>query len=61
MNLTTSLRLHQVGYVVHDIEPLAKDYVGRYGYRTIPSIIHDPQQTAMVQFLQLMETGAIWS
>jgi methylmalonyl-CoA/ethylmalonyl-CoA epimerase len=53
MSLTTSLRLHHVGYVVHEIDPLARDYVARYGYRVVTPIIHDPRQTALVQFLQL--------
>jgi methylmalonyl-CoA/ethylmalonyl-CoA epimerase len=53
MSLTAPLRLHHVGYAVHEIEPVATNYVSRYGYQVVTPIIHDPQQTALVQFLQL--------
>jgi methylmalonyl-CoA/ethylmalonyl-CoA epimerase len=50
---TTLLQLHHVGYAVQSIEPAVETYVHRYGYRRASSIIHDPLQTAFVQFLQL--------
>ncbi len=45
--------LHHVGYAVKEIGPAAKIYIDRYGYEEITSIIHDPVQTAFVQFLRL--------
>ena len=47
------LNLHHVGYVVPEIAPVAQQYVTRYGYRLASPIVHDPVQTAFVQFLQL--------
>lgn len=45
--------LHHVGYVVAEIAPFAQIYVERYGYQLATGIIHDPVQTAFVQFLRL--------
>ena len=53
MNPDIGLHLHHVGYAVAEIGPLAESYVGRYGYEVCTPIIHDPQQTALVQFLKL--------
>lgn len=47
------LRLHHVGIVVADIAAATTDYQRRFGYRPITEIIHDPVQTAYVQFIQL--------
>ncbi len=47
------LSLHHVGYAVPEIPPVAQQYVDRYGYRIVSPIIHDPAQTAKIQFLQL--------
>jgi methylmalonyl-CoA/ethylmalonyl-CoA epimerase len=47
------LRLHHVGYATKLIEPLAELYVQRYGYEVSTPVIHDPLQTALVQFLRL--------
>ncbi len=47
------LRLHHVGYVVAEIQPISHIYVERYGYCVATEIIHDPAQTAFVQFLRL--------
>jgi methylmalonyl-CoA/ethylmalonyl-CoA epimerase len=46
-------RLHHVGMVVQDISRTASIYVQRYGYEIRTEIIHDPTQTAYVQFLRL--------
>lgn len=48
-----SLRLHHIGHAVSDIAPAADRYVRRFGYRIVSPILHDPLQTAFVQFLQL--------
>jgi methylmalonyl-CoA/ethylmalonyl-CoA epimerase len=47
------LQLHHIGYAVKEIAPRAADYVSRYGYEISTPIIHDPLQTALVQFLKL--------
>ena len=46
-------RLHHVGYATKQIEPLTESYVARYGYQVSTPVIHDPFQTALVQFLKL--------
>ena len=48
-----ALTLHHVGYAVKVIEPIAATYMARFGYRAATEIIHDPLQTAFVQFLSL--------
>ena len=48
-----SLRLHHIGYAVDHIEPNAQAYITRFGYEPITPILHDPIQTAYVQFLKL--------
>ena len=47
------LRLHHVGYAAREIAPVAQMYVARFGYEYITPEIHDPIQTARVQFLKL--------
>jgi methylmalonyl-CoA/ethylmalonyl-CoA epimerase len=47
------LRLHHIGNAVVDLESSAQIYAGRLGYRTATPPIHEPSQTAWVQFLQL--------
>ncbi len=47
------MRLHHVGYVVKAIPEIAETYVRRFGYALASPIIHDPVQTAYVQFLRL--------
>lgn len=51
--LNKGLTLHHVGYAVAEIQPVAADYVERYGYEIVTPIIHDPTQTAFVQFVRL--------
>jgi methylmalonyl-CoA/ethylmalonyl-CoA epimerase len=48
-----ALRLHHVGIVVADIAKASGEYTGRLGYQLRSEIIHDPVQTAYVQFLHL--------
>jgi methylmalonyl-CoA/ethylmalonyl-CoA epimerase len=47
------LSLHHVGYAVKAIAPAAEMYVGCLGYEVRTHVIHDPLQTALVQFLRL--------
>ncbi len=53
MNKCFALNLHHVGYAVKTIDPIAATYVARYGYELSTPVIHDPLQTAFVQFLRL--------
>jgi methylmalonyl-CoA/ethylmalonyl-CoA epimerase len=53
MSKRGALRLHHVGYATKIIEPLAELYIQRYGYEVSTPVIHDPLQTALVQFLRL--------
>lgn len=47
------LILHHVGIVTRNIEEAAASYVKSIGYERATEIIHDPVQTAYVQFLRL--------
>jgi methylmalonyl-CoA/ethylmalonyl-CoA epimerase len=47
------LNLHHVGYVTKAIDQASEIYVRRYGYEILTPIMHDPLQTALVQFLKL--------
>jgi methylmalonyl-CoA/ethylmalonyl-CoA epimerase len=47
------LALHHVGYAVKSIESISEIYVRRFGYEVRTPVIHDPLQTALVQFLSL--------
>jgi len=53
MNQGLKLSLHHVGYAVKEIGPIAENYVTRYGYEICSPVIHEPSQTALVQFLKL--------
>jgi methylmalonyl-CoA/ethylmalonyl-CoA epimerase len=53
MPANSAMTLHHVGYATAEIEPIARLYVERYGYQIVTPIIHDPTQTALVQFLRL--------
>lgn len=50
------LTLHHVGILVPDIAEAAGQYVANFGYRVCSEIIHDPVQTAHVQFLALTDS-----
>jgi methylmalonyl-CoA/ethylmalonyl-CoA epimerase len=53
MNTSHAFRQHHVGYVVKVIDEIVPFYVDRYGYEISTRVIHDPLQTAFVQFLRL--------
>ncbi|MDQ2925728.1 MAG: VOC family protein [Acidobacteriota bacterium] len=53
MSARKKLRLHHVGYATKDIGPSVEAYTARFGYEAATSVIHDPLQTALVQFLHL--------
>ena len=42
-----------MGLLVRDIEKRAKFYTERLGYEIRSDVVHDPVQTAFVQFLKL--------
>jgi methylmalonyl-CoA/ethylmalonyl-CoA epimerase len=48
-----ALRLHHVGHATKNIEAICETYVHRYGYEICTPVIHDPLQTALVQFVRL--------
>jgi methylmalonyl-CoA/ethylmalonyl-CoA epimerase len=47
------LSLHHVGIAVPDIATATALYTQRFGYTIASPVIHDPTQTAYVQFLRL--------
>jgi methylmalonyl-CoA/ethylmalonyl-CoA epimerase len=47
------LSLHHIGVVVKDISQAAGSFIEQFGYQVQSAVIHDPTQTAYVQFLQL--------
>jgi len=47
------LELHHIGVVVKDVAESCALYVRRFGYEVQTAIIHEPTQTAHVQFLRL--------
>ena len=49
--------IHHIGLAVADIETARQVYVDRFGYEVCSPIIHDPVQTAYVQFLRLPNDG----
>jgi methylmalonyl-CoA/ethylmalonyl-CoA epimerase len=53
MTKRSVLHLHHVGYAAKMIEPLVQQYVLRFGYEICTDVIHDPLETALVQFLRL--------
>jgi len=57
--MTSALRLHHIGIVVPDVAVASAEYTERLGYESASQIIHDPVQTAYVQFLQLPGDGAL--
>lgn len=44
--------LHHIGILVKEVAAACEGYVTRLGYRVHSELIHDPVQTAYVQFLQ---------
>lgn len=53
INPSVELRLHHIGIVVADIAAEVERYISSFGYELRSSIIHDPVQTAFVQFVSL--------
>jgi methylmalonyl-CoA/ethylmalonyl-CoA epimerase len=53
MKGSSGLALHHVGYAVKSVASISGLYVERFGYEVRTPIIHDPLQTAFVQFLSL--------
>ena len=51
-----SLTLHHIGILVPDIAKAAVEYAKRFGHRPCSEIVHDPVQTAHVQFLALTDS-----
>ena len=47
------MNIHHVGIVVANIEAATAQYVKQFGYEVKSEIVHDPVQTAYVQFLKL--------
>ncbi len=45
-------RLHHIGIAVKDIEAAGTEYSRRPGCRIVSDVIHDPLQTAFVQFIE---------
>ena len=56
--MNETLTLHHVGVAVAQIEAAAEYYVKTFGYSLESPIIHDPRQTAYVQFLRLAGDSA---
>lgn len=49
----TELRLHHIGVLVADMATEVEHYVQRFGYKICTAVVHDPVQTAFVQFVSL--------
>jgi methylmalonyl-CoA/ethylmalonyl-CoA epimerase len=50
---SSDLRLHHVGVAVRTIEESRPFYINALGYRERTPVIHDPVQTAYVQFFSI--------
>jgi methylmalonyl-CoA/ethylmalonyl-CoA epimerase len=46
------LRLHHIGVAVRDIAQATEDHRRRFGCEPVGGLVHDPVQTAMIQFLR---------
>jgi methylmalonyl-CoA/ethylmalonyl-CoA epimerase len=53
MRPVLDLKLHHIGLVAREIEEQRAFYVQSLGYRPVTDVIHDPLQTAYVQFLSI--------
>ncbi len=49
----SAINLHHIGYAVAEIEPAVALYVERFNFQLCTPVIHDPVQTAYVQFVRL--------
>ena len=52
------LRFHHIGQAVAHIQPAAERLIRAFGYGIVTPILHDPLQTAFVQFLRLPPESA---
>ncbi len=50
--------LDHIGILVRDIAKAAQTYADQFGYRAASAVVHDPVQTAYVQFLDGDPSGA---
>jgi methylmalonyl-CoA/ethylmalonyl-CoA epimerase len=50
---SVTLRLHHIGMLVDNIEAERRTYEARFGYAACGDVVHDPVQTAFVQFFRL--------
>lgn len=53
LEASSGFALHHVGYAVKAIAAVSETYVSLFGYEVRTPVIHDPVQTAFVQFLSL--------
>lgn len=53
MNMNSGWALHHIGIAVAEIAPATEAYTRMFGYVVESPVIHDPVQTAYVQFLRL--------
>lgn len=53
------LHLHHVGFAVKSIEEIAEAHIRRFGCQPVSPVIHDPLQTALVQFLRFPGNPAL--
>jgi methylmalonyl-CoA/ethylmalonyl-CoA epimerase len=47
------LRLHHIGIAVRDISQATEDHRRRLGCQPVGELVHDPVQTALIQFLSV--------
>ncbi len=59
VNPGSAYQLHHLGYLVKDIPSSVQEFAARFGYVVESDVIHDPVQTAYVQFLRL-PGAAFW-
>lgn len=48
-----NLKLHHIGIAVEDIARAAEDHRRRLGCEPVGGVVHDPVQTALIQFLRV--------
>lgn len=53
------LQLHHVGFAVKSIADIAETHIRRFGFQPVSPVIHDPLQTALVQFLRFPGNPAL--
>lgn len=53
-----NLKLHHIGILVRNMDKAARHYVSQLGYVLRSNVLHDPVQTAHVQFLKLQDDSS---